>query len=118
MYAVTTLSLLKRTRAILRSAELGFFGDMIVTLRHTAFMHGVRDVDMAGETGLRAGCACRAPRMTWLKVASGAAELEKPRARRRGRGNIAAEAGRAGQGAAGWGGGERVVWWWWGRRRR
>lgn len=104
MYAVTTLSLLKRTLATFRSAELGFLGFMTVTLRHTAFMHGFPDVDMAGETGLRAGCACRAPRITWLKVARGAAEVAKPRrerGRRRGRGNI------WGGGCGQWSGGER-----------
>src|SRR3954463_5740735 len=35
MYAVTSLPLLSRTRAILRSAEFGFFGVIVLTCRHT-----------------------------------------------------------------------------------
>src|SRR5688572_7982087 len=35
MYAVTSLPLLSRTRAILRRAELGFLGVMVLTWRHT-----------------------------------------------------------------------------------
>src|SRR3954464_9186495 len=35
MYAVTSLPLERRTRAILRRAELGFFGVMVLTCRHT-----------------------------------------------------------------------------------
>src|SRR4051794_8774063 len=35
MYAVTSMPLLRRTRAILRSAELGFLGVCVVTRVHT-----------------------------------------------------------------------------------
>src|ERR1700683_4664571 len=35
IYAVTSLPLLRRTRAILRNAELGFLGVMVLTCRQT-----------------------------------------------------------------------------------
>jgi hypothetical protein len=35
MYAVTSIAVVNRTRAILRSAELGFFGVMVRTCTHT-----------------------------------------------------------------------------------
>lgn len=79
IYAVTTLSLLNLTLATFRSAELGFFGFMTVTLRHTPFIHGFPVVDMAGETGLRAGWGLRAPRITWLNVAVAGALVENAR---------------------------------------
>lgn len=79
IYAVTTLSLLNLTLATFRSAELGFFGFMTVTLRHTPFIHGFPVVDMAGETGLRAGWGLRAPRITWLNVAATGVLVENAR---------------------------------------
>lgn len=56
-------------------------------------MQGFPVVDMAGETGLRAGWGLRAPRITWLYVARGVGVVAKVRAgaggarraRRRGR---------------------------------
>jgi hypothetical protein len=69
MYAVMTLSELNLTLAIFRSAELGFFGFMTVTLRHTPFMHGRFPSDSAGDTGFRARWDLRQPLRTWLKVA-------------------------------------------------
>jgi len=66
---VTTWSLLSLTRAIFRSAELGFLGFMTVTRMHTPFMHGRLPFESAGDTGLRARACLRQPLSTWLKVA-------------------------------------------------
>jgi hypothetical protein len=40
MYAVTSTPLVKRTRAILRIAEFGFFGVFVVTLTQTPLLKG------------------------------------------------------------------------------
>ena len=64
-----TRSELSLTRAILRSAELGFLGLVMVTRRHTPFMHGRLPSESAGDTGLRARCFLRHPRITWPNVA-------------------------------------------------
>src|SRR3972149_7248855 len=40
MYAVTSIPLVRRTRAILRSAELGFFGVVVVTFVQTPRLKG------------------------------------------------------------------------------
>lgn len=53
---------------------------MIVTFKQTPFMHGFPVVDIAGETGFRAGCGLRCPRITWLKVARGVGVVENARA--------------------------------------
>ena len=58
------LSLLSLILATLRSAELGFLGFMMETLRHTPFMQGLCSFESAGETGLRAFWGLRQPRIT------------------------------------------------------
>ena len=40
IYAVTSIPFVRRTRAILRSAEFGFFGVVVETLRHTPRLNG------------------------------------------------------------------------------
>src|SRR3989344_5087769 len=40
MYAVTSMPFVRRTRAILRSAELGFLGVVVVTLVQTPRLNG------------------------------------------------------------------------------
>src|ERR1700752_937723 len=40
MYAVTVLPFVRRTRAIFRIAEFGFFGVVVVTLTHTPRLNG------------------------------------------------------------------------------
>lgn len=40
MYAVTSMPLERRTRAIFRRAEFGFFGVVVVTLTHTPRLNG------------------------------------------------------------------------------
>jgi hypothetical protein len=39
-YAVTSIPLVRRTRAILRIAEFGFFGVLVVTLTQTPLLKG------------------------------------------------------------------------------
>src|ERR1019366_1294218 len=65
IYAVTSMPLDKRTRATLRSAELGFFGVMILTCKHTPRFCG--HPVMAGCFGLRV-CTTRAFLTSWLIV--------------------------------------------------
>lgn len=72
---MTTLPLLNRTLAVLRSPELGFFGFVMPVLRHTPFICG--RLTSAGERGLRARCSTRHPRRTWLKVACARGVLKK-----------------------------------------
>src|SRR6476646_6808593 len=45
MYAVTSIWLVRRTRAILRRAELGFFGVMVRTWRQTPRFWGAPGID-------------------------------------------------------------------------
>src|SRR5436305_1576800 len=65
MYAVTSTPLESRTRATLRSAELGFLGVMILTCKQTPFFWG--QPCKAGCFGLRY-CLVRAFRTNWLMV--------------------------------------------------
>lgn len=44
----------KRTRAVLRSPELGFLGRVMPTFRHTPFLAGDPMLERAGETACRA----------------------------------------------------------------
>jgi len=67
---LTTLPVLRRTLAVFRSAELGFLGFVMPTLRHTPLSSGARAVDIAGDVCLRARCGLRHPLATWLSVAS------------------------------------------------
>src|SRR5688572_21312225 len=57
MYAVTSRPLLSRTRAILRSAELGFFGVIVLTCRHTPRFCGLasRSLTLLIRARLRRG---------------------------------------------------------------
>src|SRR5216683_5828539 len=68
MYAVTSTPLDRRTRATLRSAELGFFGVMILTCRQTPFFCG--QPCRAGCLGFRY-CCRRGLRTSWLIVGIG-----------------------------------------------
>ncbi|KAL8758779.1 MAG: hypothetical protein Q9184_003820 [Pyrenodesmia sp. 2 TL-2023] len=61
-----SLPLLNLTFATFLSAEFGFFGFMVVTLRHTAFIWG--RLTSAGEMRWRARCGVRGERRTWLRV--------------------------------------------------
>src|SRR5579871_17541 len=65
MYAVTSTPLDRRTRATLRSAELGFLGVMILTWRQTPFFWG--QPCKAGCLGRRY-CCTRGLRTNWLIV--------------------------------------------------
>src|SRR5438552_11314935 len=65
MYAVTSTPLDRRTRATLRSAELGFLGVMILTCKHTPFFCG--QPCRAGCLGRRY-CCTRGLRTSWLIV--------------------------------------------------
>jgi hypothetical protein len=56
-----TRPVLNFTLAVLRSAELGFLGLVMPTLRQTPFKLGARTSWRAGETGLRARWAVRQP---------------------------------------------------------
>ena len=47
MYADTSMPLVKRTRATLRSAEFGFFGVVVNTFKHTPRLNG--DVEFTGR---------------------------------------------------------------------
>jgi hypothetical protein len=49
------------TLAVLRSAELGFFGFVMPTFRHTPLSEGAPTWRRAGETALRARWATRQP---------------------------------------------------------
>lgn len=51
----------------MRSPELGFLGFVIPTRTQTPFISGLSF--NCGDVGLRALCATRQPRMTWLYVA-------------------------------------------------
>src|SRR6476659_4866573 len=59
MYAVTSVPLDSRTRAIFRSAEFGFFGVIVLTCKHTPrfcghpCMAGCFGFDFCGRRGLR-----------------------------------------------------------------
>src|SRR5579871_1405104 len=65
MYAVTSTPLDRRTRATLRSAELGFLGVMILTCKQTPFFCG--QPCNAGCLGRR-NCGTRGFRTNWLIV--------------------------------------------------
>lgn len=72
-----TLPLLKRTLATFLSPELGFFGFVVPTRRHTPFISGL--FTNAGDVGFRARCSTRQPRRTWLYVAWRDGAFEKDR---------------------------------------
>ena len=59
-----TLPLLNLTLATFLSPELGFFGFVVPTLKHTPFISGL--LTSAGDVGLRAACSVLQPRRTWL----------------------------------------------------
>ncbi len=59
-----TVPLLNRTLATFLSPELGFFGFVVPTRRHTPFNAGL--FFSAGDVALRAFCPVRQPRRTWL----------------------------------------------------
>jgi hypothetical protein len=61
------LPLLNLILAVFRSAELGFFGFTVATLRQTPFICGL--LASAGETDFRARWPVRQPRRTWFRVA-------------------------------------------------
>ena len=65
MYDVTSLPLESRTRATLRSAELGFFGVTVFTWRHTPRFcgHAARSLTFDFAPGERRGL-----RTSWLIV--------------------------------------------------
>src|SRR5258707_955781 len=65
MYAVTSTPLDRRTRATFRRAELGFFGVMILTCKHTPLRCG--QPCKAGCLGRRY-CWTRGLRTSWLIV--------------------------------------------------
>jgi hypothetical protein len=77
IYAVITLPLLNRTLATFLSPELGFFGFVVPTRRHTPFISGL--FTNAGDVGFRARCSTLHPRRTWLYVAWRDGALEKDR---------------------------------------
>src|SRR5258708_30964955 len=77
MYADTSRPLLSRTRATLRSPELGFLGLTVPTLTHTPFICG--RPTMKGEMRRRAGCGLRHPRRTCISVAGRGNDVAKPR---------------------------------------
>ena len=62
MYAVMTVPLLNRTLATFLSPELGFFGFVVPTRKHTPFISGL--LIKAGDTGLRAFCPTLHPLKT------------------------------------------------------
>lgn len=66
MYAVTTFPLLNLTLAIFLSPELGFFGFVVPTFKHTAFNSGLPA--SCGDRSFRAFCAVRPFRSTWIRV--------------------------------------------------
>lgn len=74
-----TLPLLNRTLATLRSPELGFFGFVTPTRRHTPFISGHLVLANCGDVGFRAFCPTLQPRMTWLYVACRDIVVEKER---------------------------------------
>jgi hypothetical protein len=78
MYADTSRPLLSRTRATLRSPELGFFGLTVPTLTHTPFICG--RPTMKGEMRRRAGWGLRQPRRTCISVAGRGGVVVKARA--------------------------------------
>src|SRR3990170_3087529 len=65
MYAVTSMPLVSRTRAILRRAELGFLGVVVFTCTHTPRFWGLRP--RAGDL-LFPRIWCRPSRTSWLTV--------------------------------------------------
>jgi len=66
MYAVTTFPLLNLTLAIFLSPELGFFGLVVPTFKHTPFNSGLPA--NCGDRSFRAFCAVRPFRSTWIRV--------------------------------------------------
>src|SRR5258708_36611862 len=70
MYVVTSIPLVRRTRATLRSAEFGFLGVCVYTRVHTPRFCG--EPSSAGEAVLYVG-AVRPLRTTWLNVGNGLA---------------------------------------------
>ena len=79
IYAVMTVPLLNLTLATFLSPELGFFGFVVPTRRHTPFISGLSVLASAGDVGFLARCPTRHPRRTWLYVACDGVVLEKAR---------------------------------------
>ena len=75
-----TFPLLNRTLATFLSPELGFFGFVTPTRRHTPFISGQCEFANCGDVGFRARCPTLQPRMTWLYVADREIVVEKWRA--------------------------------------
>src|SRR6266850_4845225 len=75
MYEVTSIPLVRRTRATLRSAEFGFFGVEVYTRTHTPRFCGQRT-----SAGLlvRERCASRPTRINWLTVGTNHSSHGKP----------------------------------------
>jgi hypothetical protein len=72
-----TMPLLNRTLATFLSPELGFFGFVVPTRRHTPFISGLSL--RAGDVAFRAFCPVLHPLSTWLYVARNVVLLEKAR---------------------------------------
>src|SRR5260221_13861300 len=94
MYAVTSRPFVKRTRAILRSAEFGFLGVVVRTCVHTPRFWGappaLRSRDWWNELSVywRAGdllllfLGCRPLRINWLIVGMKTTPSSSPNAHR------------------------------------
>src|SRR5262252_10312391 len=65
MYAVTSIPLVSRTRATLRSAEFGFLGVVVYTRVHTPRFCGL---DCSAGAPVLFFCGRRPCRTSWLKV--------------------------------------------------
>src|SRR3989344_2795976 len=89
IYAVTSMPFVKRTRAILRIAEFGFFGVFVVTLTHTPrlkgagkkrgrFLRTLKERRNATDFGLRT-CLTRRRLTNWFTVGIYKARLETKR---------------------------------------
>lgn len=83
-----TVPLLNLTLATFLSPELGFFGFVVPTRRHTPFISGLSVLASAGDVGFLARCPTRHPRRTWLYVACEGVVLEKARCVRCDRGLV------------------------------
>lgn len=66
IYAVMTFPVLKRTLAIFLSPELGFFGFVVPTFKHTPLSSGLSF--NWGDRSFRAFRCARPPRRTWISV--------------------------------------------------
>lgn len=74
-----TLPLDRRTLAVLRWPELGFFGFVTPTFRQTPFISGRFCEASAGDTACRAFLGCRPCVRTWFSVMQRLGVVEKER---------------------------------------